>query len=148
MTDTRQVSPVAEGDENYARRRRIFVGKIAGAYGELYRELFSRPRVYRAADVPFRGGPQHWVRGVINPGRTPATQLFECHIDVYAPGAHGQRHAHMNSAVFYTLDGEERERAMLGSQGADHYRRALKAAAARPAEVARLHTVIGAEDME
>ncbi len=106
MTDTRHESPVAEADENYARRRRIFVGEIAGAYGELYRELFSRPRVYAAKAVAFRGGPQHWVRGVINPGRTPATQLFECHIDVYAPGAHGQRHAHMNSAVFYILDGE------------------------------------------
>ena len=106
MSDVHRAPEAAGGDENYVRRRRVFVSEVAGQYGELYRELFSRARVYPARDVQFHGGPQHWVRGVINPGRTPATQLFECHIDVYAPGAHGQRHAHMNSAVFYILDGE------------------------------------------
>lgn len=42
----------------------------------------------------------------------------------------------------------EKERAMTGRDGADHYRRALADAAARAAEVAKLRTVIPAEDME
>jgi quercetin dioxygenase-like cupin family protein len=42
----------------------------------------------------------------------------------------------------------ERERAMLGRDGAAHYRSALADAAARAAEVARLHTVVPAQDME
>src|SRR5665811_2637840 len=31
--------------------------------------------------------------------------MIEAHIDVYAPGSHGQKHGHMNSAVFYVLEG-------------------------------------------
>ncbi len=42
----------------------------------------------------------------------------------------------------------EGERAMLGREGADHYRRALAAAAGHAAELSQLHTVIPAEDME
>lgn len=101
---------VTEADErsvdNYSRKRRIFVREVAGAYSEIYRQLGERPRVFSEKQVAFKGGPQHFVKGVINPGRDSGTQLFECHIDVYAPGAHGQRHAHMNSAVFYILEGE------------------------------------------
>ena len=106
MAEVRQKARVPDDNENYKRRRRIFVQEIAGAYSELYHELFERPRVYSSRDAEHRGGPQHWVKGIINPGRTPATQLFECHMDVYAPGGYGQRHAHMNGAVFYILDGE------------------------------------------
>ena len=34
------------------------------------------------------------------------TQAIETHIDVLAPGSYGQRHGHMNSAVFYILEGK------------------------------------------
>lgn len=102
--------PAADADErsidNYSRKRRVFVREVAGAYSEIYRQLGERPRVFSEKRVAFKGGPQHFVKGVINPGRDSGTQLFECHIDVYSPGAHGQRHAHMNSAVFYILEGE------------------------------------------
>ena len=33
------------------------------------------------------------------------TQSIETHIEVYAPGAYGQKHGHLNSAVFYALKG-------------------------------------------
>ena len=33
------------------------------------------------------------------------TQSIETHIEVYAPGAYGQKHGHLNSAVFYVLKG-------------------------------------------
>ena len=51
------------------------------------------------------GGPQHWNKSVIDPGKVEGTQLFHCHLDIYVPGARSQRHAHMNSAVFYILSG-------------------------------------------
>lgn len=95
-----------QADNYFRAKRRVFVREVAGAYSEIYKQLSERPRVFSQSDAAFRGGPQHWVKGVINPGRNEATQLFECHIDVYAPGARGQRHAHMNSAMFYILEGE------------------------------------------
>lgn len=93
-------------DEGYQSRRRVFVREVSGAYSEIYKRLSGQQRVFSARDASFRGGPQHWVKAVVNPGRVEVSQLFECHIDVYAPGAYGQRHAHMNGAMFYILDGE------------------------------------------
>jgi len=45
---------------------------------------------------------------MISPG-TASMQFVECHIDVLAPGSHGQKHGHMNSAVFYILEGKGHE---------------------------------------
>jgi len=33
-------------------------------------------------------------------------QSIEAHLDVYAPGGFGQKHGHMNSAVFFVLKGK------------------------------------------
>lgn len=84
---------------------RVFVREIKGAYSEIYRRLFDTPRVFHSKDIPFSGGPQGFGKSVISPGDNDATQMFHCHIDAYAPGAKTQRHAHMNSAVFYILEG-------------------------------------------
>jgi quercetin dioxygenase-like cupin family protein len=84
---------------------RVFVREIRGAYSEIYAQLYNGPRVFHSGDVPWRGGPQHWVKSIISPGDNDATQLFHCHMDVYAPGAKSQRHAHVNSAIFYILEG-------------------------------------------
>jgi mannose-6-phosphate isomerase-like protein (cupin superfamily) len=93
--------------EKAIKKQRTFVREVAGAYGELYKSLFDAPRVYPSGDVPFHAsGPQHWVKSVIDPRTVTVTQNYHSHIDVYSPGGHGKRHAHMNSAVFYILDGE------------------------------------------
>ena len=91
--------------EKIQERRRVFVHEIAGKYSKISERLFSEPRVYRSSDVSYRGGPQHWNKSVIDPGKVDITQMFHCHLDIYVPGAVSQRHAHMNSAVFYILAG-------------------------------------------
>lgn len=86
-------------------RHRTFLHEISGEYSAIYKRIFSYPRVYPSNEVAWTGGPQHWHKSVIDPGRVDVTQMFHCHLDIYAPGARTQRHAHMNSAVFYILAG-------------------------------------------
>ena len=87
-------------------RKRTFVRALEGTYGELVHELFSQPRVYRSQDLKWKGGPQNFGKKVINPGSAKVAQSIETHIDCFAPGGYGQRHGHMNSAVFYVLKGK------------------------------------------
>ena len=88
------------------QKKRTFVRALEGTYGELVHELFSQPRVYRSKDLKWKGGPQNFGKKVINPGSAKVAQSIECHIDCFAPGGYGQRHGHMNSAVFYVLKGK------------------------------------------
>ncbi|WP_018430208.1 cupin domain-containing protein [Hoeflea sp. 108] len=43
---------------------------------------------------------------MINPQAVKVAQSIETHIDVFAPGGYGQKHGHMNSAVFFVLKGK------------------------------------------
>ena len=87
-------------------KKRVFVRALEGTYGELYQELFSQPRVYRSKDWKWKGGPQNYGKKIINPQAVKVAQSIETHLDVYAPGGHGQKHGHMNSAVFFVLKGK------------------------------------------
>jgi gentisate 1,2-dioxygenase len=104
-----QPEPVAPGgsEERWERwqKRRVFVREVAGRYSEVYRELYQQPRVIRSGDVPFKGGPSVFSKNIVNPQALRITQAIEAHIEVLAPGNHGQKHGHMNSAVFYILEG-------------------------------------------
>jgi mannose-6-phosphate isomerase-like protein (cupin superfamily) len=93
-------------DEEAKERRRIFVREVAGRYGKIYEEMFSRPRVFRSGDRPYGGGPQHYNKTVISPEMDGSPASVHSHLDIYVPGARSQRHAHMNSAVFYILEGQ------------------------------------------
>ena len=88
------------------QKNRVFVRALEGTYGELFKKLLDQPRVYSSRDMKWKGGPQNFGKKVINPHVTEITQSIETHIDVYAPGGHGQKHGHMNSAVFYVLKGK------------------------------------------
>jgi quercetin dioxygenase-like cupin family protein len=98
----------AAGDVKWERwqKKRVFVREVAGKYGEVYRQLLEQPRVYKSKAVPFKGGPTKFGKNVVNPQSAPVTQAVETHIDVLAPGTYGQRHGHMNSAVFFILAGK------------------------------------------
>jgi mannose-6-phosphate isomerase-like protein (cupin superfamily) len=87
------------------QKERTFVRALKGIYGEVYKKLLGQPRVYHAPDVPFKGGPTRFGKPIIAPQTVEITQLIESHIDVYAPGGKSQKHGHMNSAVFYILEG-------------------------------------------
>jgi gentisate 1,2-dioxygenase len=45
-------------------------------------------------------------KSVVDPDRVDTTQLFHCHFELLGPGGRSQKHGHMNSAVFYILEGE------------------------------------------
>ena len=88
------------------QKKRTFVRALEGTYGEVYKSLFTQPRVYTTTDWKWKGGPHNYGKKIINPQSVEVAQSIECHIDVYAPGGHGQKHGHMNSAVFYCLHGK------------------------------------------
>ncbi len=88
------------------QRKRTFVRALEGTYGEVYKSLFTQPRVYSSTDWKWKGGPQLYGKSVINPGSVDIAQSIECHLNVFSPGGYGQIHGHMNSAVFYILKGK------------------------------------------
>lgn len=87
-------------------KKRTFVRGLEGTYGELMEELFSQPRIYPTHALKWKGGPQNFGKKVINPQAVKVAQSIESHIDVFAPGGRGQKHGHMNSAVFFVLKGK------------------------------------------
>jgi quercetin dioxygenase-like cupin family protein len=113
-------------------KKRTFVRALEGTYGELVKELFSQPRIYPTQALKWKGGPQNYGKKVINPQAARVAQSIETHVDVYAPGGHGQKHCHMNSSVFFVLKGKghdvhDRKRinwetgdAMIEENGCDH----------------------------
>ena len=102
--------PPHDHDEEHAiwerwAKKRVFVRQLEGTYSNLYQALVEQPRVYSSRDLPWKGGPQLYGKHVVSPQATAVTQSIETHIEVYAPGAYGQKHGHLNSAVFYVLKG-------------------------------------------
>ncbi len=97
-----------EHEAKYERwsKKRTFVRALEGKYSELMKSLYNQPRVYSTEDLQWKGGPALYGKKVINPQQNAVTQAIECHVDVYAPGGHSQKHGHMNSAVFYILKGQ------------------------------------------
>jgi mannose-6-phosphate isomerase-like protein (cupin superfamily) len=88
------------------QKKRTFVRALEGTYGEVYKSLFAQPRVYSTTDWKWKGGPHNYGKKIINPQSVEIAQSIECHVDCYAPGGHGQKHGHMNSAVFFVLKGK------------------------------------------
>src|ERR1700754_5179829 len=86
-------------------KKRTFVRALEGTYSHLYKQLIDQPRVFSSKDVPWKGGPGHYGKSVISPQAVNITQHIDSHIEPYAPGASGQKHGHLNSAVFYVLKG-------------------------------------------
>ena len=96
------------GNESHyhSKKDRTFVRAIAGPYNlkdELTR-LRSMPRVRKGRDIKFNDGPQTFSRHYVEP-KDGISQLFHLHIEEYGPGAKSQKHAHVNEAAFYILDG-------------------------------------------
>lgn len=87
------------------QKKRTFVRALEGTYSELTRSLLEQPRVLSFRDKPWKGGPQHYSKTGITPGTTAVGQSIETHIEAYGPGAFGQKHGHLNSAVFFVLRG-------------------------------------------
>lgn len=91
------------------QKRRVFVREVAGKYAELLQQLMQQPRVYKSKTKPFKGGPTKFGKPMINPQEVAIAQSIETHMDVFAPGQYSQKHGHMNSAVFYILEGKGHE---------------------------------------
>lgn len=89
----KEKDPIIGIDRHF--KKRVFVREIAGVYGEIYKNLLKQPRVYKPK------GPK-----VINPQSTEICQAIETHLETCPPGWHNVRHGHMNSAVFYVLEGQ------------------------------------------
>ena len=88
------------------QKKRTFVRALEGTYGELQEGLMEQPRIYKSRDWQWKGGPALFNKPIINPQRTDIAQSIETHISVIAPGGTGQRHGHMNSALFYIISGK------------------------------------------
>jgi mannose-6-phosphate isomerase-like protein (cupin superfamily) len=90
--------------ERWAKKR-TFVRALEGTYSHLYKKLLEEPRVYSSKDHPWKGGPAMYGKHVISPSAVNVVQSIESHIECYAPLNAGQKHGHLNSAVFYVLKG-------------------------------------------
>jgi mannose-6-phosphate isomerase-like protein (cupin superfamily) len=88
------------------QKKRTFVRALEGTYGDLVRDLFTQPRVYRSNDMKWKGGPVLYSKTPINPGHARVSQSIECHLNVLSPHGSGQKHGHMNSAVLYIIKGK------------------------------------------
>ena len=86
-------------------KKRTFVRALEGTYSHLTKDLLDQPRVYSARSTPWKGGPVVYGKHIISPGATKITQSIETHIEAYGPGGYGQKHGHLNSAVFFVLKG-------------------------------------------
>ena len=64
--------------------------ELAGKYGEVYRELYNQPRVYKSKDKPWKAGPVIFHKGIINPQHAMATQAIQTELDTLAPGGHSK----------------------------------------------------------
>ena len=109
MSETKEKAASQDsGEVTWERwsKKRTFVRALEGTYGELKEELFTQPRIYHTKEMKWKGGPQNFGKKVINPQSAKIAQSIETHVDVYAPGGHGQKHGHMNSAVFFVLKGK------------------------------------------
>lgn len=87
-------------------KKRVFVRALEGTYGNLIKDLFTQPRVISTSAYKWKGGPQNYHKSIISPQEVRIAQSIETHVDCLAPGGFGQRHGHMNSAVFFVLKGK------------------------------------------
>lgn len=96
-----------EGEVKWERwqKKRTFVRALEGKYSEIWKELLQQPRIIHSADIPYKGGPRLFGSKAINPQNSRILQAFETHIESLGPGSFGQRHGHVNSAVFFILEG-------------------------------------------
>ena len=95
--------PVEDKEGKWERwsKKRTFVRELAGTYSDVYKTLLEQPRVYSSRNHPWKGGPALFGKHVVSPQAANVVQSIETHIECYAPGAYGQKHGHLNSAVFY-----------------------------------------------
>ena len=87
------------------QKKRTFVRALEGTYSFLQEGLLQQPRVFHSTDYKWEGGPQSYGKPMINPQRTDIAQSIETHFHVFGPLGHNKKHGHMNSAVFYVLEG-------------------------------------------
>ena len=87
------------------QKKRTFVRALEGTYGDLTKALLDQPRVYSSRSHAWKGGPGLFGKHIISPQQATITQSIETHIEAYGPGCYGQKHGHLNSAVFYILKG-------------------------------------------
>ena len=87
-------------------KKRTFVRALEGTYGEMQQGLYENQRVYSVHDFKWNGGPQFYDKPMVNPQAMDIAQSIETHLGSFAPGGYGQKHGHMNSAVFYILRGQ------------------------------------------
>lgn len=86
-------------------KKRTFVRALEGTYSNLQQGLLDKPRVYNTKDFKWNGGPQFYDKPLLNPQNVEIAQSIETHLGAFAPLGYGQKHGHMNSAVFYVLRG-------------------------------------------
>ncbi len=86
---------------------RTFIRAVTGKYDEMFKRLYTQPRVFHSKESTSTGGPVLFNKWLISPGFTSPllTQSIVSHIETLAPGGRSEKHGHMNSALLYILEG-------------------------------------------
>ena len=102
MIPKRNEDVASQPKKNYVYVRAI----ESEGYGllEQVRELRARPRIIHIAEKPWRGGPQSYSTGVLDPA-DDTIQSLHIHQELLAPGSVTEKHGHQNEALFYILEG-------------------------------------------
>ncbi len=94
--------PMVEG-----KKRSVFVRAVESeGYGllEQVRDLRAQPRAVHVREKPWRGGPQSYSTGVLDPGDN-TIQSLHIHQELVAPGSITEMHGHQSEALFYIMEG-------------------------------------------
>jgi len=95
-----------ENSRDVELHRRIFVKELAGRYGQVYKQIFEGPRVIHTKTAKkWSATPQLFQKSVMTPQDFSSSQLFHCGLKILAPGGKSNNHGHMNTAIFYILEG-------------------------------------------
>lgn len=74
---------------------------------EMLEEQKKQPRVIKAKQLPWRGGPGAYNKNLITPnGPSTITQTLHIHYHAFAPGSISERHGHQNEAMLIVLEGK------------------------------------------
>jgi len=92
--------------EAWEVKGRLHVRGLEGDYDlkEERRRLRELPRVIKASQVPFKGGPRMFNKVLLDP-KYGSIQTIYTHVKEFLPGTESQLHGHQNDALMYVLQG-------------------------------------------
>ncbi len=104
MPDTDKA--IEKNFEAWEKSGRVHVRGITADYNisKEFARLRNMPRVIKATDMPWEGGPRMFNKMILDPSFGAHQSMF-VHMKEMLPGTVSQIHGHQNDALMYVLEG-------------------------------------------